>query len=104
MAQIKPTLNEINPVTKYEIGEEEKAVLKLSDEYDISQIVKEELHPSLDAFVLHNVLSHEECDALIQKTEDIGQYSFWNASSAKTDFRDVNTIGMDLCIISVLTL
>jgi hypothetical protein len=91
MAQ--PTLNEINPVCKAEIGDPEKALLRLNDDYDVSQIHKEYLHPSLDAFVIHKLLSPEECERLRSNTEEMNQYSFWNASSPKTEFRDVNTIG-----------
>lgn len=89
----QPSLSEINPVTKTEIGEEQKALLIVQEDYDVSQIRKELLDPSLDAFVLHNLLTPQECDELIKNTEEIDQYSFWNASSPKTDFRDVNTIG-----------
>lgn len=93
MATVQPTLREINPVTKPEISESEKHILQIEDSAEFSSIRKEELDSPLDAFVLHDLLTKQECEALVKNTEEIGQYSFWNAKSAKTDYRDVHTIG-----------
>jgi hypothetical protein len=46
----------------------------------------------LDAFILHNVFSSEECEVLRAKTEAM-QYTFWNQGAPdKKDFRNVDTV------------
>ncbi|KAK3256193.1 hypothetical protein CYMTET_34659 [Cymbomonas tetramitiformis] len=55
-------------------------------------VTRRELHSGdLDAFVLENVLSDEECAALIENTEAMG-YSFWNPSGERRDFRSADTV------------
>lgn len=45
----------------------------------------------MDAFVLENVLTSDECRALTGKSEDLG-YSFWDPTLRRSDFRSAHTV------------
>lgn len=49
---------------------------------------------TVDAFVLFDVLSAEECDYLVSQTEELQKYSFWNLhkDNPRRDFRDADTV------------
>jgi|TARA_B110000977_G_scaffold71485_2_gene96995 hypothetical protein len=46
---------------------------------------------TLDACILTNVLTNEECDALRRCAHD-AEYTFWNATATSTSFRDADTV------------
>lgn len=88
MASEAPTLDIINPVTKQEIPREQQDLLTLSNLHPV--VTKTLLKENLDGFVLHDVVTPEECKYLIETTEKI-RYSFWSPNTRK-DFRDADTI------------
>jgi len=81
----------IVPTTvKKQLTNEEKELLQIPGDATRLPIVRKDLQ-GMSAFVLENVLSPYECEYLINNAEKVG-FSFWNANSPKTDFRDVDTI------------
>ena len=53
---------------------------------------------AVDAFVLSDVLSTEECDFLVSQTEELQKYSFWDLKHdrPRKDFRDADTVFISL--------
>jgi len=87
------TISAIHPVRKSEIDEDQKKKFTLTrNMYDLSLIVKRNI-PGLQAFVLENILSPDECEYLISTAESVG-FSFWDTTreNPRKDFRDADTI------------
>jgi hypothetical protein len=99
-------LGAIRPVRKAEVRDEDKARLTLPlpdvpsagpTELSRTELPMPAPLPARIAFVLHNVLSRDECAHLVGVCEDLG-FSFWNApgeagsGEKRVDFRDADTI------------
>ena len=82
------------PAEKHVLSAAEAGSIALprATEDRIASIRKEKVHGDLEAYVLDDVLSDEECDAIVAAAEGLG-FSFWDpAAGAPRDFRNADTI------------
>ena len=88
-----PELLSVKPIEKEQSQNTElldlNAVIRLGEGAG-GELVEKRQVPDMDAFVLENVLSAEQCEELRRRSEAAG-YTFWNAN-AKKDFRSAFTV------------
>eukprot|EP00760_Papus_ankaliazontas_P005795 PhM_4_TR12769/c0_g1_i1/m.87925 len=62
----------------------------------LSPLKAEVLPGEIDAFIVHNVFTREECQILVDVAETIG-FTYWDVSGAnRTEFRKTDTIELDV--------
>ena len=89
-----PPLEAVQSRVKHEI---DSSPIRISNSpftssgHDRGITIKSQRIGDLDAFVLDNVLTREECAHLIETTETMG-YTFWNTEEGRKDFRNADTI------------
>lgn len=90
-AYAAPVLTAVRPVVK--AATEAEALTPLLDERPLTAVTREDIARPLDAFVLHDVLSAQECERLMAHSEALA-YSFWHAdqSAEKREFRNADTV------------
>ena len=83
----------IRPVEKTQADERHGRVLDacLSPRDPRHVPTKRNLPAPLDACILSNVVSPDECDAL-RRCAHAAEYTFWNAAATSTAFRDADTV------------
>jgi hypothetical protein len=83
---------EIRPVAKQALRCE-----SLADALNLDQPLKihaRKLVAPLDGAILRNVLSKQECNALVSMTDSMG-YSFWADDERRRDFRSADTVEVE---------
>ena len=86
----------IRPVDKVQAAEEHRRALDAclfasTSGAEIPKVTKRTFPPPLDAFILDDIVSASECEALIKCAEGAG-YSFWNAAVSTATFRNSDTV------------
>ena len=93
----QPELLSVKPIEKQQCDLDLNQVIALHEHpnqpQDKVQKLQDEVPEGLDAFVLSNILSKEQCLELRKRSEKAG-YTFWNAS-AKKDFRSAFTVEVE---------
>ena len=84
----------IYPVEKQQCEGDDELHSTLDGEYQRrvdDAVTSREAKKPLDAIILSNVLTQEECKSLIDGAERC-RYSFWNLESKRTEFRNAETV------------
>ena len=82
----------IRPVVKVQASDVHSRALDQSlGPTETTGATKRQLAPPLDAFVLSGVVSLEEC-ARLRRCAEAANYSFWNAASSTSTFRNSDTV------------
>lgn len=86
----------IRPVNKVQASEEHRRALDAclvasTSGAEIPKVSKRTFPPPLDAFIVDDLVSASECEALIKCAEGAG-YSFWNAAASTNKFRNSDTV------------
>lgn len=84
----------IRPVVKVQASDEHSRALDAcltTTTTTTTSATKRQLSPPLDAFVLSGVVSLEEC-ARLRRCAEAADYSFWNAATSTSTFRNSDTV------------